>query len=1237
MVSVCTIVARNYLSHARILAKSFSAHHPDGSFTTLIIDDEGRSVDDSAEPFRCLRLADIGLPREEIARLVAFYDVTELATAVKPPLLAHLLSEGLSDVIYLDPDIKIYGSLEFAAVRAREHGIVLTPHMVGAMPRDDRRVDEFHILAAGVYNLGFIAVGASARPFIDWWWERTQRDARIDPARMMFTDQRWIDFAPSLFDHYILKDPTYNVAYWNLHERDVHWDGTRYLVNGRPLTFFHFSGFDSKRPYLLSKHQGDRPRILLSERPGVARICREYLGDLQGAGLSSTSGLAYGWETLPSGLPFDRLMRRSYCAGLDASIKDGAAAPPSPFAEGGEARFMEWLNEPVIGGLRKTVSRYLRAMYQDRPDLQRAFPDLAHADTVPFFEWVHRDGVVQHRIPPALLPPDPALAGDDPVVFAPASQLETGVNIAGYFRAELGVGEAARLLTSAVEAAGIRHSTLTYDATLSRTNHAFDERGDRRAPYDVNILCVNADQTRLFARDAGPQFFDGRYTVGYWFWELDPFPAAMHHAFDYVDEVWTATTFVASGIRQIGRRPVTTVPLPVAVPRTSPAVTRESLNLPQGFLFLFLFDFFSVLERKNPVGLIDAFTRAFRPNEGPTLMIKTINGQRRLVDLERVRAAAAERPDILIVDDYYSAEQKNSLTGLCDCYVSLHRSEGLGLTMAEAMALGKPVIATAYSGNVDFMTPENSYLVNYTIGAVPRGTNPYPQGSPWAEPNLDEAAELMRRVYEAPREAAARGERAREDILTKHDAASSGKVLAARLDEIRSRPRVTVAAAAAPPPSPAPDAALLAALERAESLATPTVSVGSGRAFRQPLVFLQSLLFRILRPYWFQQRQSQQQLILALRELLQTTAARLAAVESTQREVLQTTAARSAAVESTQRQSLESVWQKLHAIDNEIAAQDLPVARNFETIRAAVGSVRADVDNLTAAVSTFQASASEHLKALTEAFAERRSNLAEHIEAAGARAEAAVSQASELSARLYAVPFMNGEERFYYTENGRRVLGFRSGRGTGDGLYVGFEDVFRGSEEFVRGRMKAYLPILTRHGRVVDIGSGRGEMLDLLREAGIPSTGVDTDEGMVQRSRSRGHDVHQMDGTAFLRAQPDGSIPAIFCAQVVEHLSYDEFIEFLQVALTKLTPGGQLVFETVNPHSIEAFKAFYTDLTHQRPIFPEVALAWCWLTGFAEGYVSFPTGEGDLETDRRTRGEYAVVATKGQVHDGERR
>ena len=173
-----------------------------------------------------------------------------------------------------------------------------------------------------------------------------------------------------------------------------------------------------------------------------------------------------------------------------------------------------------------------------------------------------------------------------------------------------------------------------------------------------------------------------------------------------------------------------TVPLPVPIPRRSETVTRGSLHLPDGFLFLFAFDFFSIFERKNPLGLIRAFTRAFRAGEGPTLVIKTINGDRKLHDLEKLRAATEGRQDIIVIDEDYSAEEKNSLLGLCDCYVSLHRSEGLGLTMAEAMGLGKPVIATGYSGNLDFMTAENSYLVDYTMGAVPAGSDPYPKVAP---------------------------------------------------------------------------------------------------------------------------------------------------------------------------------------------------------------------------------------------------------------------------------------------------------------------------------------------------------------------------------------------------------------------------------------------------------------------------------------------------------------------------
>jgi glycosyltransferase involved in cell wall biosynthesis/2-polyprenyl-3-methyl-5-hydroxy-6-metoxy-1,4-benzoquinol methylase len=1237
LVTACTIIARNYLAHARVLAGSFFAHHPDGSFTVLLIDDEKREFDDSRESFRCMRLSDIGLDRDEIGRLAALYNVTALATAVKPPFLRTLLDEGLTDLIYLDPDIKIYGSLEEVADLARQHAIVVIPHMTAPFPRDGRRITDFDILAAGIYNLGFIAVASGTDAFIDWWWQRTRREAHTEPLRMMFTDQRWVDFVPSFFEHFIFKDPSYNVAYWNLHSREFAWNGHAYLVDGKPLTFFHFSGFDSNKPYLLSKHQGDRPRILLSECQALARICAEYRKSLELAGVDRESALSYGWNELAPGIPFDRWMRRLYREELEAYEEGKRPEPANPFENDMAERFLDWLNEPAPVGLRSGVSRYLYAIYQDRADLQRAFPYVPGRDRAAYFEWVLTDGVEQVKIPKQLLPARPAEFSED--TYVPSFHVTEGVNLAGYFRGEVGVGEAARHLMSTLEAAGIPHSTVSYDATPSRKAHPFVERGDGRAPHDINVVCVNADQTPRFARDAGAGFFDGRYTAGYWFWELEDFPPTMHGAFEFVDEVWTATQFVAGGVRAIGRRPVYTIPLPVPIPRFAPNVTRDSLRLPPGFMFLFVFDFFSVLERKNPIGLINAFERAFRPGEGPILVIKTINGHMKLVELEKVRAAASPRPDIFVVDEYYSAAEKNSLLGLCDCYVSLHRSEGLGLTMAEAMALEKPVIGTAYSGNLDFMTPDNSYLVDYVRSAVPPGCDPYPKGSAWAEPDLGQAAEYMQRVYRSPDEARLKAQRAREDIVTKHNVDVTAVLLKQRLEEIRrtrSRSGVgeTLAADRTLPAKSSQTPELeevdsLSSLDRIVPLLTPTATVAPDRRFRRPLLAAQRLLFRILRPYWWQQRAIQASLIDGLREVKR-------AVDS----------------EHQQRQALASLWTAVHAIGQSLRAVETKTPQEGERLiplEAAISqfgefgsrfqsSVNAGhqqqqgLESLWTAVHAIEQTlraVEERMGSFGDSTSSFQSSAATHLKALTDQLEIVTAQASTLSSRLYAVPYMDERSPLSYTdEQGSHVLGFRSKRAVEADVYAGFEDIFRGNEAFIRERFHVYLPLLQTHDRVVEIGCGRGELLDLLREAGVPAIGVDIDPGMVRRCRAKGHTVEEVDGIGYLRAQDDSSVPVIFAAQLVEHLTYDDLISFLQLSRAKLKSGGQLIFETVNPHALEAFKTFWTDLTHQRPIFPEVAVAWCWLLGFDQAYVFFPNGVGDLVQDRTTRGEYAVVATK---------
>ena len=358
-----------------------------------------------------------------------------------------------------------------------------------------------------------------------------------------------------------------------------------------------------------------------------------------------------------------------------------------------------------------------------------------------------------------------------------------GLNVIGYLQGELGLGEAGRRLVAAAEHADLPTATVTYTRIGARQQHGFVERGRSEATYDTNIICVNADQLRPLHRDLGPEVLAGRYAIGVWFWEIAFFPANLATSAELLDEIWVASEFVRNSISPEVDKPVHVVPIPL-IPPSVPALGRAQLQLPDRFLFLFIFDYYSINARKNPIGLVEAFKRAFPRDDGPMLLVKSINGDRRRDALARLEEAVGGRSDIRIRDGYVDADEKNALVATCDCYVSLHRSEGLGLTMAEAMSLGKPVIATGYSGNLTFMNEENSYLVRYSLTTIPPGCDPYPPGVEWAEPDLDHAAKLMRRVYERPDEALAVGGRARRELLTSHSLDRTAAFMEERLAAI---------------------------------------------------------------------------------------------------------------------------------------------------------------------------------------------------------------------------------------------------------------------------------------------------------------------------------------------------------------------------------------------------------------------------------------------------------------------
>ncbi len=230
---------------------------------------------------------------------------------------------------------------------------------------------------------------------------------------------------------------------------------------------------------------------------------------------------------------------------------------------------------------------------------------------------------------------------------------------------------------------------------------------------------------------------------------------------------------------------------------------------------------------------------------------------------------------------------------------------------------------------------------------------------------------------------------------------------------------------------------------------------------------------------------------------------------------------------------------------------------------------------------------------------------------------------------LHTTPYMAGTPFSEFDSPAGPVIGFTSLEAFegASSPYAGFEDLFRGPPELLRELLLPYVALVAEHPPVLDLGCGSGEFLALLAAEGIEARGVDSDPGMVERCRARGLSVEASDLIDYIAAEPDGSLGTIFSAQVIEHLPVEVLWRLLELALRKLRPGGRFIAETVNPHSVPAMKMFWVDLTHQRPIFPEVALAICGLSGFAPAFV-FAAGHPSFEAARFTASRFAVVATR---------
>jgi len=744
---VFTIVSPSYFSRACVLAAGVKEFMPDACFRILVLQSESSpraaearlnlGLGEGTFNHTVMTMDQIDWEEFDVVAAALFYEILEFATSIKPAVLRHFLKAGAKRVTYMDPDIQVFN--DFTSLLDDSADVSLTPHFLTEIPDDGLKPSKREILLAGFYNLGFCSVRPTGLPFLNWWSTELQFGALVDIGAGYFTDQRIMDFVALHANLQILSDPGLNVAFWNLHERSVVSvdDTWKVLTNGEvsPLYFFHFSGFRLSGTTTLSVHA--TRSVVGTKLPWkFAHHYEELVKDgNRKMGLVNESDPFVSFTFVPKvwrnaiRMEFNLHLRAGLTFSEVRALFLTGDVSPNRFGASFNSLLEGWATRPGVNGIPRGVAAFFST-------------NLISFSMAPWaqIEWAnaHLGEMVETR---------QALGRAILTSMIKSSRTTAPVVIAGFLCYGAAVGAVARETVALYDEAELPVAIDVIE--VGSTSHELQSYYLRRRSYLASraasvLAVVNADvwMDQMIHTN---RIKDEQFVEAVWAWELEKIPDSMVRAAatGKISRISAMSQWSAQSMSEAVGAPVGTFSAFPGVLKTRYDSPRYSVTPSNAPYILSTFDAKSLLGRKNPDGGLAAWKEISPQWPDHYLVLKSTDFH--LHAPAKLHSLIEQSPRTILIDQRLSQEDYNALLGAASAYVSLHRSEGLGLTMVEAALAERPTVYTNYSGIAEIF--EGSHFpVPYElvkVGDSGYDNGPYDNDASWAQPNISVAAQKL--------------------------------------------------------------------------------------------------------------------------------------------------------------------------------------------------------------------------------------------------------------------------------------------------------------------------------------------------------------------------------------------------------------------------------------------------------------------------------------------------------------